>query len=333
MPRPLRIEYPGAVYHVMCRSNRGCAVIVTEDDALLFLETLAEMAGRSGFEIYAYCLMKTHYHLLVATPNGNLIEGMKWFQGAFTQRINSRKKQWGHLFAGRYKAKVVDSGDPEYFRTAGDYIHLNPAGLLTGEVLDLAGYRRSSFVHYIQPPECRPPWLNTERLLHVHGMADTPKGRSAFHALMNAKALSERTQDRRLNEEARHDFERGWVHGNAEFRRQMVLYLQEEMVKKPAQMTDCQQKREVNEEVARYAIEKGAGHLKIKLMDLPQMKKSAVEKKMLAALLKKHFGVSNRWISEQLFMGHISQAGNAARWIEQSPDFLKEEFARLEKIL
>lgn len=333
MPRPLRIEYPGAVYHVMCRGNRGGTVIETDGDALLFLDTLEEMARRSGFEIHAYCLMQTHYHLLAATPNGNLVQGMKWFQGAFTQRMNSRKKQRGHLFAGRYKAKVMDSGDPEYFRTAGDYIHLNPAGLLTGEMPDLAEYRMSSFVQYIQPPGKRSPWLHTERLLSAHGMADTPKGRAAFHALMNSKALSTRTKDRRLDGEERNDFESGWVHGNAEFRKRMILHLQEGLNQKPVQTEDFQQKHEISEDAARDAIEKGSRHLKIRLRDLPQMKKSAVEKKMLAALLKKHFEVSNRWISEQLFMGHISQAGNVMRWLETTPAPLKEKFARLEKIL
>ena len=77
--------------------------------------------------------MSTHYHLLLETPSANLVDGMKWLQGTFTQRMNAMLQTWGHLFQGRYKAKIVDDSNPEYFRKVSDYIHLNPAaaGLLT----------------------------------------------------------------------------------------------------------------------------------------------------------------------------------------------------------
>ena len=71
--------------------------------------------------------MSNHYHLLMETSQGNLVDAMKWFQGTFTQRYNARHKLWGHLFQGRYKAKVVDDEDASYFRVVSEYIHLNPA--------------------------------------------------------------------------------------------------------------------------------------------------------------------------------------------------------------
>ena len=105
MPRPLRVEYEGARYHVMCRGNRDQTVFGSADDCRLFLKTLSEAAQRAGFTVHAYALMKTHYHLLIETPNGNLVESMKWLQGAFTQRMNAMHQTWGHLFQEKGSAK------------------------------------------------------------------------------------------------------------------------------------------------------------------------------------------------------------------------------------
>ena len=103
MARPLRIEYPGAAYHVMARGNHGQAIFRDDADRLRFLETLAEACEKTGWEVYAYVLMSNHYHLLIRTPEANLVDGMKWLQGAYTQRYNGRHKVSGHLFQGRTK--------------------------------------------------------------------------------------------------------------------------------------------------------------------------------------------------------------------------------------
>ena len=91
MPRPLRIriEYPGARYHVMCRGNRESVVFGAEDDVALFLNTLSEAVGRTDCKVHAYVLMSTHDHLLLETPSANLVDGMKWLQGTFTLRMNA----------------------------------------------------------------------------------------------------------------------------------------------------------------------------------------------------------------------------------------------------
>jgi len=92
----------------------------------MFLELLEEACGRTGWRVHAYVLMGNHYHLLIETPEANLVDGMRWLQGIYTKRFNMRHKQWGHLFQSRYKALLVDpSGD--YFQTVSDYIHLNTA--------------------------------------------------------------------------------------------------------------------------------------------------------------------------------------------------------------
>ena len=109
MPRSPRIEYEGAQYHVMCRGDHQEAIFKDDKDREMFLETLGEMCERSGIVIYSYVLMGNHYHLLVETPAGNLVAGMRWFQSTYTARYNARHRERGHLFQGRYKLPRRDT--------------------------------------------------------------------------------------------------------------------------------------------------------------------------------------------------------------------------------
>jgi putative transposase len=90
MARQIRLEYDGAAYHVMARGNQGQAIFADDLDRQGWLATLAEACGKTGWRIHAYALMDHHYHLLVETPEGNLVAGKKWLQGAYTQRYHSR---------------------------------------------------------------------------------------------------------------------------------------------------------------------------------------------------------------------------------------------------
>src|SRR6185436_5232717 len=151
MARPLRIEYAGAVYHVMARGNQGSAIFKDEKDRRCFLETLGEACEKTGWQIHAYVLMGNHYHFLLETPEANLVAGMKWLQGTYTQRYNGRHRVFGHLFQGRYKAVIMDGADPSYFGMVGTYIHLNPAraGLIEIGKERLKRYRWSSYPWYL----------------------------------------------------------------------------------------------------------------------------------------------------------------------------------------
>src|SRR5271163_5041829 len=108
MARKLRVQYPGAIYHVMNRGDRRERIFKDEGDRKLFLETLDEACGKTGWQVHAWCLMPNHFHLVIETPQANLVAGMKWLLGAYTGRFNIRHKLSGHLFAGRYKALIVD---------------------------------------------------------------------------------------------------------------------------------------------------------------------------------------------------------------------------------
>src|SRR5437899_12858658 len=165
MPRQLRIEYPGAIYHVMNRGDRREAIFLEDADRARFLETLAECCGKTGWQIHAWCLMPNHFHLVLETPLPNLVAGMKWFLGTYTARFNRKHKLFGHLFSGRYKSLIVDGSGNGYLRTVCDYVHLNPvrARLLTQEQ-SLQSFRWSSYGEYLKPPGQRAPWLRVERL-------------------------------------------------------------------------------------------------------------------------------------------------------------------------
>src|SRR3954454_7778817 len=120
MPRSLRIEYPGAFYHVMARGNGRANVFRDDGDRSLFLQTLDEACGRAGWRVHAWVLMSNHYHLVLQTPEPTLVVGMQWLQNAYTRRFNTRRRAWGRLFGDRYKAVPVE-GEGYYYETLLDY--------------------------------------------------------------------------------------------------------------------------------------------------------------------------------------------------------------------
>ena len=182
MPRKLRIEYPGAIYHGMSRANGKGNIYETDVDRQDFIKSLAEACDKTGFQVHAYCLMRNHFHLVVETPNGNLVAGMRWLLSAYTLRFNPRHKRFGHVFSGRYKALVVDGSGTGYLRTVCDYVHLNPVrARLVQAGQRLLEYPWSSFGWYLAAPAHRPGWLRVDRLLGEHGIGrDTAAGRQEF---------------------------------------------------------------------------------------------------------------------------------------------------------
>lgn len=124
MTRPLRIEYPGAVYHITSRGNEKKTIFKDDQDRENFLNTLQHVNKRYNWLCHAYCLMTNHYHLLVETPDGNLSLGMRQLNGVYTQLFNKRHKRNGHLFQGRFKGILIqkDSHLLEVCR----YVVLNP---------------------------------------------------------------------------------------------------------------------------------------------------------------------------------------------------------------
>jgi len=145
MSRPLRIEYPGAWYHVMNRGRRGEAIFITDEDRGIFLELLKEVVEQWNVKVAAYCLLTTHYHLLVQTPDANVSRCMRHINGVYTQRFNRVHRSDGQLFRGRYKSILIDADS--YLLAVLRYIHRNP--LRAGLVENLDAYHWSSHGGYV----------------------------------------------------------------------------------------------------------------------------------------------------------------------------------------
>ncbi|MGH1469872.1 MAG: transposase [Cellvibrionaceae bacterium] len=153
MPRPPRIQYENAFYHVMNRGRGRQLIFHDEAYYQAFLHTLEEAHSRFDAQIHAYCLMKNHYHLLVETPRANLDRIMRHINGVYTQRYNRLKCTDGPLFRGRYKALLVD--EDAYLLQVGRYIHRNPIEVKGASADVLNRFRWSSYLAYInrvQPP-------------------------------------------------------------------------------------------------------------------------------------------------------------------------------------
>jgi REP element-mobilizing transposase RayT len=160
MARAWRIEYEGALYHVLSRGNEGRDIFIDDHDRRLFLATIGEMAQRFEMEFFVYVLMSNHYHLLFRTLRANLSRAMQWAGATYTSRFNARHSRSGHLFQGRFKSILVQND--AYLLQLSYYIHRNP--LRAGIVPRLADYPWSSYRAYAYG---RPvaDWLNTEVIL------------------------------------------------------------------------------------------------------------------------------------------------------------------------
>ena len=193
MPRQLRIEYPGAIYHVMNRGDRREPIFEDDIDRQRIVTTLGEVCAKTDWQVHAYCLMTNHFHLVVETPEANLVAGMSWFMSTYTARFNRRHKQFGHLFSGRYKALIVDGSGSGYLRTVCDYVHLNPvrAKLLRADE-PLHDFAWSSWPEYLKPPEQRPRWLRVDRLLgELHIPKDSAAGREELANYLEVRRAQE----------------------------------------------------------------------------------------------------------------------------------------------
>jgi putative transposase len=160
MSRPIRIEFPDALYHVTSRGDRREEIFEDDQDRTMFLSTLEQVVNQFNWVCYAWCLMDNHYHLLIQTPDGNLSKGMRQLNGVYTQASNRRYKRVGHLFQGRFKAILVDSD--AYLLELSRYVVLNP--VRANMVKRPADWPWSSYRSSMGLEEAA-PWLAVDGLL------------------------------------------------------------------------------------------------------------------------------------------------------------------------
>ncbi|MBU6402951.1 MAG: transposase, partial [Verrucomicrobia bacterium] len=295
MARKLRIQYAGAVYHVMNRGDRREAIFHDDQDRRRFLETLGEACAKTGWQVHAYCLMPNHFHLVVETPRPNLVAGMKWFLGTYTSRFNHRHKLIGHLFSGRYKALVMDNSTAGYLKTACDYVHLNPvrAGLLRAEE-PLGTYVWSSVPEYSKSAAQRPSWLRVDRLLGAHGIPkDSPAGRRMFQQRMEEKGRAEGKTEACMS--MRH----GWCLGDEAFRKELLAQVSE---RRGAHHYGAEL-QEGEEEKAERLVKAELARRKWSEVELATWSKTDRRKACMALRLRRETTMTLAWIAGRLQMG------------------------------
>ena len=319
MARKPRVEFEGATYHVMCRGNRQEEIFRDDKDRERFLDTLAEVVERNGWFIHAFVLMDNHYHLLLETPEPNLVDGMRWFQSTYTQRFNARHKLWGHLFQGRYKALPVDEG--EYFRMVADYIHLNPARAHAFNLATeaLAEFKWSSYCGLMRPAK-RPDFLVVNRVLASHGLDDDVSGRSCYRNYMKRRVLEiQHSNDPKEADEQWRKIRRGWAYGSDEFRLKIQDCLGAVVAGKRRDSFAGEEVRIHDELEAERLFQQGLICCGLAEDELSLLKKGDARKKVIAWHIRKNTSVRVGWITERLKMGTTSnfsynyRAAEAAR--------------------
>ncbi len=314
----------------MCRGNRREEIYRDDMDRKLFLETLTEACARTGWVIHAYVLMDNHYHILLETPEPNLVVGMKWFQGTYTQRYNARHKVRGHLFQGRYRAMLVDNGSDAYFPIVSSYIHLNPAraGLFDLRNGNLSDFVWSSYPLYLRTTK-RPVWLCVERVLNCHDVEDTRKGRVWYRQYIKQRV--DEIADSKYPYELDPNWSKirhGWCLGCDAFRDNLLDRLDDLRSKRKRSSFSGPEIRMHNERESLRLLSIGLKQLRLTSESLESLPKGAPEKKALIWYIRSKTTASNGWLSEHIFCGH---PGNIPRYINAVKDKKSNTLNRLVK--
>lgn len=185
MARRPRIQFPGAIYHVMSRGNRKAAIFDDDDDRRGFIETVSEATRRYGIRCYALCEMSNHYHFVCDTPRGNLSDAMRHINGVFTQDSNRRHQRTGHVFEGRFRSIVVQR--ESYLRRVARYVVINPvrAHLVT----DAAAWPWSTY-RATAGLEPAPPYLYTDWIDWAFPSASREEAQRKYCLFVNNAAAS-----------------------------------------------------------------------------------------------------------------------------------------------
>lgn len=308
MPRKPRIQYAGADYHVMNRGDRRRRVFRDRVDYELFMRAMDEACERTGWRIHAYVLMPTHFHWLLETPEPNLVDGMKWFMGATSQRSNARHGEHGHVFQGRYKALVVQSDQGGYFDTVSTYIHLNPVRAnLSGGNGGMGEYEWSSYGLYVKPKRVRPQWLEVDRVLGNLALTDRPAGRRAYAQYMEDRANEWRTKEgKKAFKEAWKPIRYGWFLGEEDFKETLLTHLGPAVAGKQRTSYGGAAIQAHDEAQAEKLVGRGMKALGLEAADLATLPKGDAYKCVLAWLAHRHTMVSHSWLCERLIMGSPS---------------------------
>jgi hypothetical protein len=249
--------------------------------------------------------MINHFHLVLETPQANLVAGMKWFLSTYTARYNRRHQVFGHLFSGRYKALIVDATTPGYLRTVCDYVHLNPirARLLKAEQ-NLTDFPWSSYPEYLKTPSQRPAWLRVDRVLGEWRIPkDSPAGRRRFQEIMDERRAMDHREDYKA-------LRRGWCLGDGDFKQELLAQMEEGRGK----WHYGEELRESSEQKAERLVKAALRERDWKESDLSRRPKGDPVKVKMALQLREQTVMTMEWIANRLQMGTRTHLNHLLYW-------------------
>ncbi len=322
MARPLRIQYPGAVYHITCRGNARQNIYKDNKDRKAFLEILTDSQKICSIKIYSYVLMSNHYHLLLETPKGNISDYMQHLNMRYTSHYNRRHKIVGHLLQGRFKAILVDKDT--YLTMLSRYIHLNPVKI-TGmkrkpykeKIQYLRKYKWSSLPGYVNKRK-KQEFIDYDLVLEEYG-GDNDEGRQAYGNIISIDILGEMDVKEKIVGQS--------IIGREDFVEKVLdRYLKMESDKREQPSLRELQGLKAKEEIIRAVKEEtGKGLEEIK-------KAKGVERSILMDLLYRAGGLRGTEIGNILGVDYstVSQRRKKLRDRLKKDNKLKQFFSRIE---
>jgi len=314
----------------MARGDGGKAVFEGDDDRKAFLFRLGQVCGSHGWRVHAWVLMGNHFHLLLETPEPNLVTGMKFLLGTFSQGWNARRSRRGHVFQGRYKSVPVSAAaeSPYYFRIAADYIHLNPAraGLAGGGHGKLVSYPWSSLPCYLSGKG--PDWLVLDRVLGAFELAKDGRGRRAYVAWLEARAA----EGGDVGEQAMKELRRGWYLGEPTFADKLRALVEPRRDRGTEGRDPTAKAHDESEaeDLARRAL--GLLGMPVEPEALAGLRKGDPRKVLVAVIVRKNTSVSNRWLTDRLAMGHAAALSRLLGECRKDKESMRK-LAELEEML
>ncbi len=280
----------------MNRGNYRQDLFTVHKTGEAFEKGLFEVCERFGWRLHAYVIMSNHFRLALETPEANLVSGMQWLQSTFANRFNRFVGSVGHVFQGRYKALVMEEGGEALLQVV-NYIHLNPVRAKVVTLDQLRRYPLCSYGRFFKRwrPACM---INEDWLEEAGGWTATGWGMRAYERYLKLVAEEEPEEREKL---ARR-LTRGWYIGSKEGKKALFNY----WYGKRLESDEEEDLRKHGEDGAELLLESGLKKLRRGRERLSVTPKGAEFKLALVWWIKSLTGVSNRWLSENLNMGHIA---------------------------
>lgn len=293
MARKLRIQFPGAVYHVINRGNYRRDLFVSPGEAQAFLDTVREARDLMGWRVHAYALMRNHYHFALETPEPNLVEGMHWLQSTWATRFNRFRQEHGHLFQGRYQSLLIE--DAAALARVIDYIHLNPVRARIVPPEQVRHYRWTSLPAIVKGTS----WTDDDGWRAGGRFTGDVSGRQAYERYLIEAGRDETGWESR----GLMGLSRGWAIGTAGWRRAVAKDFGHLKLASGLEHADVRDMRESRWEAALLdALREMRRHES----DLTTKPMKQAWKILLAAQVRRRSGAAVSWLAERLQLGAAS---------------------------